>query len=114
MNHLYAIGIIFNYDPVKQSFILGPYHNPSRPLCVPQEALNRNDGFLLNTHVSTSVANFLLKMNKLVKTPLDVHSRSLHTSILHEHYSIAQLNFVIAEFSSFILKNTIQIIPSHH
>ena len=43
-------------------------------------------------------------MNKLVETPLDDHSRSLYTALIHKHYSLAQLNFIIAKFSSFILK----------
>ena len=43
-------------------------------------------------------------MNKLVETPLDDHSRSLYTALIHKHYSLAQLNFVIAKLSSFILK----------
>ena len=43
-------------------------------------------------------------MNKLVETPLDDHSRSLCTAVVHKHYSLAQLNFIIAKFSSFILK----------
>ena len=43
-------------------------------------------------------------MNKLVETPLDDHSRSLYTALVHKHYSLAQLNFIIAKLSSFILK----------
>ena len=51
------------------------------------------------------VPNFFPKMNKLVETPLDDHSRSLYTALIHKHYSLAQLNFIIAKLSSFILKN---------
>ena len=43
-------------------------------------------------------------MNKLVETPLDDHSRSLFTALVHKHYSLAQLNFIIAKLTSFILK----------
>ena len=43
-------------------------------------------------------------MNKLVETPLDDHSRSLYTALVHKHYSLAQLNFIIAKLSSFIVK----------
>ena len=43
-------------------------------------------------------------MNKLVETPLDDHSRALYTALVHKHYSLAQLNFIIAKLSSFILK----------
>ena len=71
---------------------------------VPQEALNVNDDFLLPTHIPNAVPNFFPKMNKLVETPLDDHSRSLYTALIHKHYSLAQLNFVIAKLSSFILK----------
>ena len=47
-------------------------------------------------------------MNKLVETPLDDTSRSLYSSRVHEQHSIAQLNFIIAKLSSFILKKPIQ------
>ena len=104
LNHLFTIGTIRNYDPVKQYFILSSYHDPTRPLFVPQEALNVNDDFLLPTHIPNAVPNFFPKMNKLVETPLDDHSRSLYTALVHKHYSLAQLNFIIAKLSSFILK----------
>ena len=104
MKHLFTIGTIRNYDPVKQYFILSSYHDPTRPLFVPQEALNVNDDFLLPTHIPNAVQNFFPKMNKLVETPLDDHSRSLYTALVHKHYSLAQLNFIIAKLSSFILK----------
>ena len=71
---------------------------------VPQEALNVNDDFFLPTHIPNAVPNFFPKMNKLVETPLDDHSRSLYTALVHKHYSLAQLNFIIAKLSSFILK----------
>ena len=35
-------------------------------------------------------------MPRLVETPLDHYSRSLYTSLASKHYSIAQLNFIIA------------------
>ena len=89
---------------MKQYFILSSYHDPTRPLFVPQEALNVNDDFLLPTHIPNAVPNFFPKMNKLVETPLDDHSRSLYTTLIHKHYSLAQLNFIIAKLSSFILK----------
>ena len=104
LNPLFTVGTIRNYDPVKQYFILPSYHDPTRPLFVPQEALNVNDDFLLPTHIPTAVPNFFPKMNKLVETPLDDHSRSLYTALIHKHYSLAQLNFIIAKLSSFILK----------
>ena len=104
LNHLFTIGTIRNYDPVKQYFVLSSYHDPTRPLFVPQEALNVNDDFLLPTHIPNAVQNFFPKMTKLVETPLDDHSRSLYTALVHKHYSLAQLNFVIAKLSSFILK----------
>ena len=107
LNHLFTIGTIRNYDPVKQYFILSSYHDPTRPLFVPQEALNVHDDFLLPTHIPNAVPNFFPKMNKLVETPLDDHSRSLYTALIHKHYSLAQLNFIIAKLSSFILKKTI-------
>ena len=43
-------------------------------------------------------------MYKFAETPLDDHSRFLFTSVVHKHYSLAQLNFVIAKHSSFFLK----------
>ena len=43
-------------------------------------------------------------MNKLVQTPHDHHSRPLFTSLVHKRNSIAQLTFIIAKLSSFILK----------
>ena len=127
-NHLYTTGTIGNYDPVEQYSIFTSYHDPTRPLFVPQdalnlndefilpthvpEALNLNDGFLLPTHVPTSVANS--KLNKLVETPLDDHCRSLYTSLVHKHYSNEQLDFIIAKVSSFILKITKQVLPSQN
>ena len=104
LNHLFTIGTIRNYDPGKQYFNLSSYHDPTRPLFVPQEALNVNDDFLLPTHIPNAVPNFLPKMTKLVETPLGDHSRSLNTALIHKHYSLAQLNFIIAKLSSFILK----------
>ena len=114
LNHLFTIGTIRNYDPVKQYFVLSSYHDPTRPLFVPQEALNVNDDFLLPTHIPNAVQNFFPKMTKLVETPLDDHSRSLYTALVHKHYSLAQLNFIIAKLSSFILKKTIQIFLIKH
>ena len=64
-----------------------------------QEALNVNDDFQLPTHIPTAVPNFFPKMNKLVETPLYDHSRSLYTALLHEHYSLAQLNFSVTKLS---------------
>ena len=75
LNHLFTIGTIRNYDPGKQYYILNSYHDPTRPLFVPQEALNLNDDFLLPTHIPTAVPNFFQKMNKLVETPLDDYPR---------------------------------------
>ena len=43
-------------------------------------------------------------MNKLVESPLEDHARFFYTSLVNKHYSIAQLNFIIAKLSSFILK----------
>ena len=104
LNHLFTIGTIRNHDPVKQNFILSSYHDPTRPLFVLQEALKVNDDFLLPTHIPNAVPNFFPKMNKLLETPLDDHSRSLYTALIHKHYSLAQLIFFIAKLSSFILK----------
>ena len=83
LNHLFTIGTIRNYDPVKQYFLLSSYHDPTRPLFVPQEALNVNDDFLLPNHIPNAVPNFFPKMNKLVETPLDDHSRSLYIALVH-------------------------------
>ena len=105
-NHLFTNGIIRNYDPVKQYYILATCHDPTRPLIVPQEALNVNDDFLLPTHIPAGP-----KMNKLVETPLDDHSRSLYTALVHNHHSLSHLNFFIAKLSSFILKNNTNISP---
>ena len=104
LNHLFTIGTIRNYDLVKQYFLLSSYHDPTRPLVVPQKALNVNDDFLLPNYIPNDVPNFFPKMNKLVETPLDDHSHSLYTALVHKHYSLAQLNFIIAKLSSFILK----------
>ena len=128
LNQLFHIDTIRNYDPVKQYYILTTYHDPTRPLIVPQEALNVNNDFLLPTHIPTDVPNFFPKMNKLVETPLDDNSGSLYTALVHKHYSLAQLNFIIAKLSSFILKKQyknfpltnnisdeiIQSLPKHH
>ena len=43
LNHLYIFGTICNYGPVKQCYIFSPYHEPTRPLFVPREALNLKD-----------------------------------------------------------------------
>ena len=104
LNHLFTIGTIRNYDPVKQYYILTSYHDPTRPLFVPQEALNLNDDYLLPTHIPTAVPDLFPKRNKLVVTPLDGHFRTLYTALVHKHYSLAQLNFIIAKLSFFILK----------
>ena len=104
LNHLFTICTIRNYDPVKQYYILTSYHDPTRPLVVPQQSFNSNDDFLLPTHIPTTVPNVFPKMNKLVETPLDYHSRSLYTALVHKHYSLAQLNFIIAKISPFILR----------
>ena len=53
-------------------------------------------------------------MNKLVETPLDDHSRSRNTSLVHKHHSLAQLNFIIAKRSSFILKKQYKDFPTTH
>ena len=71
---------------------------------VPQETLNLNDDILLPTHIPTVVPIFSQKNNNFVETPLDDHSRSLYTFLVHKHYSLAQLIFIIAKLSSFILK----------
>ena len=112
LNHLFTIGTIRNYDPVKQYYILTSYHDPTRPFFVPQETFNVNDDFLLPTHIPTAVPNFFPKMNKLEKTPLDNHSRSLYTVFVHIHHSLAQLKFIIAKLSSFILKKQYNSFPS--
>ena len=69
-------------NPVKQNYILVPYHDSTHPLFV-QEALNLNDDFFLPTHFPNSVGNFFPKMNKLVEIPLEDHSRSLYASLVH-------------------------------
>ena len=111
LNHLFTIGTIRNYDPVKQYYILTSYQDLTRPLFVPPEALNLYDDFLLPKHIPTAGPNFFPKMNKLVETPLDDHSHSLYTALVHKHYSFAQLNFIIAKLSSFILKKQYKYFP---
>ena len=110
LNHLYTIGEVSNYDPVKQYYILIQCHDPNRPLFVPQEVLNGNDVFLLPTHAANSSANFFPKLNEFVE--IDDHSRSLYTSLLHKHYSIAQLIFISAKFYSFTLKKQYEHFPA--
>ena len=61
LNHLYIVSLIRNYDPVKQVYNLVPSHNPTRPLFVPQEALNLNDEYLLPTHVPNILVKFFPK-----------------------------------------------------
>ena len=51
-------------------------------------------------------------MNELVKTPLVDLSRSLYTALVQKHYSLAQLNFIIAKLSSFILERQYKYFPS--
>ena len=89
---MYAIGTTLNYDPIKQYYIPSPYHDPTCPLICPQDPFNLAMIILL----PTQFPNFFQKMNKLVETPLDGHSRSLQVSLVHNHYSIAQtkLHFV--------------------
>ena len=106
LNHLFTIGTIRNYDPVKQYFVLSSYHYPTRPLFVTQEALNVDDDFLLPTHIPKF---FFPKMNKLVETPLDDHSRSLYTALVRKHYSLAQLNFLLQTFPLLFSKNNTNI-----
>ena len=61
LHHLVTIGTIRNYDPVKRYYILSTYYDPTRPLIVPRETLNVNDGFLLPTLFPTAVPNFFSK-----------------------------------------------------
>ena len=103
LNHLYTIGTIRNYDPVKQYYIFASYHDPTRSLFVPQKALPLNDDFLLPIHDQTSASNFFPKMKNVIATPLDDNYRSPYTLGVQKHYSFAQINFIIAKFS-----------PSHH
>ena len=37
LNHFFTVGTIRNYDPIKQNYMLSPYHVPIRPLFVPKE-----------------------------------------------------------------------------
>ena len=53
-------------------------------------------------------------MTKIVETSLDDHSRSRYTSLVHKHYSIAQLIFIIATLSSFILKKLYKYFSTTH
>ena len=54
-------------------------------------------------------------MTKLVETPVDDHSRVLYTSLVHKHNSIAELKFVIAKLSFFILeKQYYKYFPTKH
>ena len=46
LNPLYTVDIIRTFDPVKQYYILAPFHSPTCPIFVRQEALNLNDDFL--------------------------------------------------------------------
>ena len=78
---------------------------------IPQETRNSNDDFLLPTHIPIAVSSFFPKMNKLVETPLDDHSRSLYTGLVHKIYSLAQLNFIIAKLSSFIMEKQYKYFP---
>ena len=93
------------------SYTLSPYHDPTRTRFVPQEALNLNDDFLLPTRIPTDVPILFPKRIKIVETNLDYHSRSLYTSLVHEYYTIAKLNF---EFPNSLLsfsRNTINTFP---
>ena len=79
LNQLYIIGINRDYDNVKQYYIIDSYHDPTRPLFVPQEALSLDDDFLLRTQNPNSVANCFPRMNELVETPFYDPSRSVST-----------------------------------
>ena len=111
MNHLHNTGTTRTYDPVKQYYNLAPYHDPTRPVFVPRESRNLNGDFLLTTHIPTNVANFFPKVTKLVETPLDDQSHSPYASLVLEHYFIAQLIFVNAKLSSFVLKKQYEYFP---
>ena len=102
LNHLYTIGLFRYFDSGKQYYILSSYHDPTRPLIVSQVSLNLNDDFLQPTQTPTNVHYFFPKLIKLVETPFDDHSRTLYTSLVHKHYSIAQLILIIAKLSSFL------------
>ena len=52
-------------------------------------------------------------MTELVEAPLNDHSRSLYTSLVHENYSLAQMNFLIAILSSLILKKQYKYFPNN-
>ena len=45
-------------------YIFAPYHDPTRPHFVPQEALNLNDDFLIRTHVLTRLQFFFKILKK--------------------------------------------------
>ena len=91
------------YDPVKQYYILAPYHDPTRPLLVPR---NVNDDFSIPTLTPNSVPNFFPKMNKLIEIPLDDLSLSLHLACT-QTLLFCSINFLIAKSSSSILKKNI-------
>ena len=111
LNHIYSIGTTRNIrtrlNKITSSLQIMTLH----AFFVPQEALNLNDDFLSPTKVPTSVANFFPKQNKLVETTLDNHSRSLYTCLVQKN-SIAQLNFIIAKLSSFILNKQNKYLPA--
>ena len=86
--HLYTFGTFRKYDPTKQSYLLPPYNDPTRPLFVPHESLNPNDDFLLPTQIHTSVANFFQKRTNLSKL-LSMTTRVLY--IPHVSINTTQL-----------------------
>ena len=86
LSHLYTIGIIRNYDPIKQNYIFAPYHDPTFSLFVPQENVDISDVFLVPTHIPNSVADFLPKRINLLKlllmTNLDLLTVHLYINFI--------------------------------
>ena len=99
-----STGHIRNYDAMKQYYIFCPTNDPTRPLIVPQEYLIVSDDSLLPSNIPTKVSTPFAPLESLLDSPLDDHSRSYYTSIVHHHYSYNELMFILAKLTQYILK----------
>ena len=76
-------------NPVKQYYILAPYHDTTRPLFVPQEAPALDDDFLRPNHILIVLLTSSQKRTNSLKlqlmTPLDLSTLHLYKNITSLH-----------------------------
>ena len=103
LTHLYTFGSFRKYDLTRQTYLLSPYNDPTRPLFYPQESLNPNDDFILPTQIHTTVANYLQKRTNVSKL-LSMTTRVLHIPHVSNNTTQMLNSMLSLQNSSFLLK----------